>query len=461
VNKKLSLQRPASYLIYGIVITISLIFGAVHPVVLGCYVFVMLVGLGGWLLLNQSENEIGLVFLWSVVPVILIVYLIFQSVPLPLEWVEIVSPSRVERVRMVNELAGTDQQWITISDNGIVGFYRSFFLLALMCYYFSLKKLLAQDQKYVVILVHCLVAVGAFEALYGLVQFVSPHIGILWLSIQSRAAHGTIIYKNQYASLLNMIWPLAVASGAIYFAKNKKDSRFRSLFQFFAAGMMVLAVLFSLSRGGILAMVLVALLLVVSLPFPRTKKFISLVLFVLLIGGYGAMMGLDTIITRFDSIGISGTHRIDIYLSSLPMLMDHRLTGIGIGSYTLLSPVYLKGFPVNIHYDRVHNEYLELMIELGIPMAIFLFGWLLTGMVKIGIALTSPKLRSELSFNRIALGSAAFCGLIGFLVHGVADFGWRLPVNLVYGVTLFAIAISSLSPEVFQKQGEMGDTRNP
>ena len=448
MNTNLSLQRSASYLIYGIVTTLPLIFGAVHPIVLGCYVFVMLVGLGGWLLLNQSEGGAGLFSLWSVVPVILIVYLILQSLPLPFEWVEIVSPSRAERVRIVNELAGTDQQRITLSDNGIVGLYRSFFLLALMCYYFGLKKLLAQDQKYTVILVHCLVVVGAFEALYGLVQFVSPHVGILWLSIKSRAAHGTIIYKNQYASLLNMIWPLAVASGAIYFAKNKKDSRFRSLFQFFAAGMMVLAVLFSLSRGGILAMGLVALLLVVTLPFSRTKKFFSLALSVLLIGGYGAMMGLDTVVTRFDSLGSSGTHRIDIYLSSLPMLMDHWLTGIGVGSYTLLSPVYLKGFPVNIHYDRVHNEYLELMIELGIPMAIILFGWLLTGMVRIGLALTSPKLRSKLGFNRIALGSAAFCGLIGFQVHGVADFGWRLPVNLVYGITLLAIAISSLSPKI-------------
>jgi O-antigen ligase len=452
VKTTLSLQRSASYLIYGIVTTIPLIFGAVHPIVLGCYVFVMLVGLGGWLLLNQSEGGADLFSLWSVVPVILIVYLILQSLPLPFEWVEIVSPSRAERVRIVNELAGTDQQRITLSDNGIVGLYRSFSLLALMCYYFGLKKLLAQDQKYTVILVHCLVVVGAFEALYGLVQFVSPHIGILWLSIKSRAAHGTIIYKNQYASLLNMIWPLAVASGAIYFAKNKKDSRFRSLSQFFAAGMMVLAVLFSLSRGGILAMGLVALLLVVTLPFPRIKKIFSLALFVLFIGGYGAMMGLDTVVTRFDSLGSSGTHRIDIYLSSLPMLMDHWLTGIGVGSYTLLSPVYLKGFPVNIHYDRVHNEYLEVMIELGIPMAIFLFGWLLAGMVRIGIALTSPKLRSELGFNRIALGSAAFCGLIGFLVHGVADFGWRLPVNLVYGVTLFAIAICSLSPEAPSKE---------
>ena len=40
----------------------------------------------------------------------------------------------------------------------------------------------------------------------------------------------------------------------------------------FAAGTMILAILFSLSRGGILAMVLVALLLLVLLPFSKIGK---------------------------------------------------------------------------------------------------------------------------------------------------------------------------------------------
>jgi len=438
VPKKLSLQQSASYLIYTIVITIPLIFGAAHPIVLGCYVFVMLAGLGGWLLLNP-----GFPSLWLVVPVILIVYLIVQSLPLPIEWVEILSPNRAERVRMVNELAGTDQQLVTLSDNGTVGLYRSFFLFALMFYYLSVRKLLEHDQKRYYILLHCLIAVGAFEALYGLVQFISPQVGILWLSIKSRAAHGTIIYKNQYASFLNMIWPLAVATGTLYFIKAKKNMRFLAPLLLFAAGMMVLAVLFSLSRGGILAMVLVALLLVVLLPFSGRKKFIFLGLFITLVGGYGALLGLDTIVSRFDSLGHSGTNRIDIYLSSLPLLMDHWLTGIGIGSYALLSPVYLKGFPPNLLYDRVHNEYLELMIELGIPMAIFLFGWIGAGMLKLLASLSSAKIRSEAGFTRIVLGTASFCALVGFLVHGVADFGWRLPVNLVYAVTLLAVAVSS------------------
>ncbi len=152
----------------------------------------------------------------------------------------------------------------------------------------------------------------------------------------------------------------------------------------------------------------------------------------------------DTLIARFGSIDTSGEHRIDLYLSSLPMLLDHWLTGIGFGSYSLLSPVYLKGFPEHIHYDKAHNEYLELLIELGIPVALLLFGWMLSGMVKLMLGLLSVMKNTKIDQKRVVLGTAAFCGLVGFLVHGLVDFGWRLPANLVYSVTLLALCAESI-----------------
>ena len=216
----------------------------------------------------------------------------------------------------------------------------------------------------------------------------------------------------------------------------------------FAAGTMILAILFSLSRGGILAMVLVALLLLVILPFSKVGKIGCLALFVCLIIGYGTLLGLDTIVARFDSLDNSGAHRLAIYLASLPMLRDHWLTGVGIGSYTLLSPVYLKGFPATILYDKVHNEYLELMIELGVPTAILLFAWMLAGMAKLMAGLLGRQKHPGLELNRRVVGGAAFCGLVGFLIHGLADFGWRLPVNLVYCTTLLAICVCSIQPQI-------------
>lgn len=486
------MRQLAAWLVYGIVATIPLIFGAVHPIVLGFYVLVILAGLGGWLIFSPSNDQQGAqppslaeVFL-SAAPFLLILYVILQSVPLPLEWLELLSPERAHRVQMVNILAGTELQRATLSDNGPFGLYRAFLLLALLLYYFSVKRLLTTQPGFDKTLVLCLISVGAFQALYGLIQFINPQVGILWLSIPSRAAYGTIIYKNQYASLLNMIWPLALAGAAVLSVRRRGKKRGKGIFRrlwasfdefsttslhgpllLFATGGMLLAVLFSLSRGGILTMLLVALLLLVILPFSRAWKFGFLALFIALIAGYGSLLGLDILLARFDSLDNSGAVRLQLYLASLPLLAEHWLTGIGLGSYTLLSPVYLKGFPAHILFDRVHNEYLELLIELGIPAASLFFIWILVGMGKLATGLISAKRKhanDPAARDRLILGTAAFCGLIGFFVHGVVDFGWRLPANLVYCTTLLAICVTSIEPKptaaVISESGRAPDPEN-
>ena len=466
MEHKFLLERSITYLLCGIVITIPVVFGAVHPIVLGVYTFILFVGCGGWLLLNFDLISFKILSVWTIIPIVLIGYIIFQSIPLPLGLVEFFSPARAERISMVNQLAGTDLQSISLSESGIFSMYRSFFVLSLLFYYICLKELITHNQKVFFILFVCIIAVGTFEALYGLIQFVKPQMGILWLQIKGRAAHGSIIYKNQYASFLNMIWPLAFAGGISYFIapinrrvnqgarRRMRDTlhelsatKMRAIILIFASVIMVLSILFSLSRGGILAMVVVTFLLTAFLPFSKIKKIIFLAVFITLIGGYGAILGFDTIISRFDSLGRSGGTRLDIYLLSLPTIADHWLTGIGLGSYTLLSPIYLKEFPVNIHYQRVHCEYIELLIELGIPMATLLFVWIITGIYKLSTQLYMGLKNMMVDRRKIVLGIAALCGLLGFLLHGIVDFGWRLPANALYAVTLVAFISASYQPD--------------
>ena len=136
------------------------------------------------------------------------------------------------------------------------------------------------------------------------------------------------------------------------------------------------------------------------------------------------------------------------------MAADHWLTGIGLGSYGLLSPIYLYGFPENIHFFRAHNEYLELVIELGIPMALLLFAWIFYGVFTLFFRLRRLAGKRDADLVAVALGIACVCGLLNFLFHGLADFGWRLPVNLVYATTLLAVALSCLHQAVPEEISE-------
>jgi len=456
------LRQAPNFLALFVVVTVPLLFGAVHPVVQGAYVAVILVGLGGWLLWSLPSLSVAdLSWRRLAVPAILILYAALQALPLPLGLIAILSPARAERVAMVNSLAGTGQTLAPLGENGIIGLQTAIFLLALVILFIALAVLLRRHAGFPLLLLGGIAAVGLVEGLYGLMQVMNPRIGLLWLAVTSpEAAHGTIIYKNQYAALLNLCWPLAVAGGLISFTRppapagaapsglaalSRRTSRFLSQLKpqvpifFFAAGVMLLAVLFSLSRGGILAMLTVSVLLNLLLPLSRRTRLLATLGIVAFIAVYGSMLGMDSILARFDTIDESGAGRFQIYQASLPLLFDHWLTGIGVDAYKLLSGVYLKEFPENVLFDRAHNEYLETALELGLPMAALFLCWLVAGLWSIGRRLAATGAAGEATRKARMIGTAAFCALLGFLVHGLVDFGWRLPANAVYVVTLLAL----------------------
>ncbi len=337
-------EKLAQGLVLFLLATLPLIFGAVHPIVQGVYTLLILIGLGGWLLYVLPELAWQDHFwFWLTVPIVVIGYIALQSLPLPLSVVEILSPARAARINMVNTLAQTRVTTASISDNGIAGMQSAIFVFSLLLYYLVLTTLLRRNRKMVLGLLYVIAGVGLFEGVYGLLQVMNPHMEILWLPVTSLgAAHGTVIYKNQYASLLNMCWPLALAGGIIFLesvkdrakgraAKSRLQHFFQSIsllniqvpFFFFAAGIMILAVVFSFSRGGILAMLLLIVFLNFFMPSSRWIKMLLTVLLIIFLGGYGSLLGLDGVFTRFATIDDSGLTRLHIYISSLPMLFDH------------------------------------------------------------------------------------------------------------------------------------------
>ena len=135
-----------------------------------------------------------------------------------------------------------------------------------------------------------------------------------------------------------------------------------------------------------------------------------------------------------------GENRINIWLSSLPMLQDHLWAGAGIGSYSMLSDIYLKLFPEHIIFDRAHNDYLEFAIEFGLPAALFFFSVFLLFLL-LYIKKICPYTKKQLFRipSAIIISVVSAAALIGFIIHGTVDFGWRLPVNLLYVTTLFVL----------------------
>ncbi len=52
--------------------------------------------------------------------------------------------------------------------------------------------------------------------------------------------------------------------------------------------------------------------------------------------------------------------------------------------------------------------------------------------------------QGEAQIAKAIMATASFCAIIGFLAHGVIDFGWRLPANVFFAMTLLALCVASL-----------------
>lgn len=456
MNNNLKLQKTAQYCVLFLLGTIPFIFGAVHPITTGVYTAIILLVLGSWLLINIGRyTNLRFFSAGHVLLLFFIFSIILSRLLLPREWIATLSPVRSSFLEAAHQLANIDIQYAPLGYNSNATILTASFLFALFCYAATLKILLRSDRSFLKKILFICLAVGLFEAVYGLIQATNPHLGVLWLSDikQFRGmARGTIIYKNQYAALMNMIWPLTVGLALLQFrtAPPNKDSRkkkirvddtanrrLKGFFFLFLSSITMLAVLFSQSRGGILSMIFILFILLIFLPVNLKSKLLLSAFFIFFALSYGSIIGFASIFDRFMLFQQGGEIRFNIWLSSLPMLRDHLFVGSGIGSYILLSPLYLKKFPENIAFDRAHNDYLEFAIELGLPLALFflciLFCLLFMQIKKIW-PYTKKELHRLASPALVSLVSSA--AIIGFIMHGIVDFGWRLPANLLYFTTL-------------------------
>ncbi|MCW5213359.1 O-antigen ligase family protein [Desulfobulbus sp. TB] len=459
MNNNLKLQKTAQYCVLFLLGTIPFIFGAVHPITTGVYTSIILLVLGGWLLINVGRHiNLRLFSAGHVLLLFFIFSIILSRLLLPKEWIVMLSPVRSSFLEAAHQLASIDIQYASLGYNSNATILTASFLFALFCYAATLKILLRSDRSFLRKILFICLAVGLFEAVYGLIQATNPHLGVLWLSDikQFRGmARGTIIYKNQYAALMNMIWPLTVGLALLQFRtappnRDSKDSckkkirvddtanrRLKGFFFLFLSSITMLAVLFSQSRGGILSMIFILFILLIFLPVNLKNKFLLSAFFIFFAISYGSIIGFTSIFDRFMLFQQGGEIRFNIWLSSLPMLRDHLFVGTGIGAYILLSPIYLKQFPENIAFDRVHNDYLEFAIELGLPLALF-FLCILFCLLFLQIKKIWPYTKKELHrlASPVLVSLVSSAAIIGFIMHGIVDFGWRLPANLLYFTTL-------------------------
>jgi O-antigen ligase len=301
-------------------------------------------------------------------------------------------------------------------------------------------------------------ALGTFEAFYGLVQYLTgwQQIFAYVKKFYLEDATGTYINRNHFAGFLEMVLPLAVAlalhkAGSLRHAAQRsaaKTRRFLSAREFlplvflvFLAMVIFIALVFSRSRMGIISAVasLIAILaLAGNSSLSRRTRVVSASLCFLGMAAIIVWAGSDPVIARFETLGqeyIQTTqNRMSIWRDTLALIHQHPWFGTGLGTfsvaYTAVQTVFL-----NLLVDHAHCDYLEVVAELGFPGGILLFGsifWILARAVQ-----RHGKMQDRFD-AAVCLGCIG--GIIAILVHSLADFNLQIPANALVFTVLLALA---------------------
>jgi O-antigen ligase len=405
----------------------------------------------------------------AAIPAALIGVVIFQLVPLPgalLRWLRPDSPAWSPTLSASNNHS--------FSSLSIAPYNTRIHLTLLVCCAtgFFFARRLGQDRASGRRLVKWLVALGSFEALYGLVQYLTGWQQIFGYvkKYNLEEATGTYINRNHFAGFLEMVIPFGVAlvlyenanlprraapgrnSGIKRILGGRKLSRMG--LWLLAAVVMVAGLFFSLSRMGIISAVAALAVMAAFAGFQRKAGLWVAagimacgIVLVLWMGAGPALGRFGTISQEYASVDES---RWSLWKDTARLVGGHPLLGSGLGTFpvafTRVQSTFLGQF-----VNHAHNDYLELASDLGIPAAALLFGSTATLLVRAARKAAS----SEVSFKR-AMALGCLGSIAAILLHSLADFNLYIPANaLVFSLILgLAASLSDVNSTVLRRTDE-------
>lgn len=124
--------------------------------------------------------------------------------------------------------------------------------------------------------------------------------------------------------------------------------------------------------------------------------------------------------------------RLLIWQGAWEMVRDHPWWGIGLGTYYLAWPPYRDPADATLGY-YVHNDYLQIWIETGLPGLLLLVGVLLGALMMVRHYLRQPQLNQAERTEVVALS----CGLGAVAAHSLLDFNlYTLSISVLVGLVL-------------------------
>jgi O-antigen ligase len=361
-------------------------------------------------------------------------------------------------------------------------------LLILLIAFLLSANFLAKDPA-LTWLRNFLIFFGLALSVFGLIQRFTWNGKYYWMiepSAQPPAPFGPFVNHNHFAGYVEMIAPIPVA----LILRRAVRGEWALLYGF-AAAMMGLAVVMSLSRGGMISLV-AGLMFVVAFGFRGSGKqriedrgsriedrrrsifdlrssildlrssiplaasrAVAIIVMLFTIGAGVWWIGADSVIQRVKKSEL-GPKSMDagrgesffqsrgwIWRDTAAMIRDRWALGVGIGAYQTAYPTY-SSHDGTLVVGQAHNDYLQIMADAGIFGAVIAV-WFI-------FLVARDALRASRHRSRVMSGTAlgATGGMFALFVHSLFDFNFQIPSNAL----LFLVLTSVVSQIASEANGE-------
>jgi len=268
-----------------------------------------------------------------------------------------------------------------------------------------------QDEKRRIQLMAAIFASGCLISLLGIAQYLFE---LSWIQQKAPPA-ATFGNRNMAVHFIILTFPIA----ATFFLHSSR--RIWDWTLCIMSGLMIVFLLYTQTRAGWVALAVELLVLAALLvrqrirsgdrPYWNRNKSLALgftlviILVLVNLGPEGFRWGIGTVVERAamtaheyslrgEGDTLTGQSlRIPVWLNTLEMIKDNFWVGLGLGNFEVFYPLYHRKVLVQKHFDvwefrEVHNDYLQMFVELGIP-GILLLGWIAFTLAKVTFTLIS------------------------------------------------------------------------
>jgi tetratricopeptide (TPR) repeat protein len=445
-------ERLMEILLICLIAFMPLAFGAVQPwsrqvvVVLSSAIVLL------FLLQRIIRPAEKFTFTWAYLPVAAFLFLVvLQIVPLPQSIVSIISP---QTVSLKKELLDQTANNLTIS------FYSSAtkndlrIILAVISVFVVVLNVFTTYEK-IKRLLKAIVCVGAAVAIIAIIQDIAGNGKIYgFVTIPLKAISGPFVNHSHFGQFMNLSIGAAIA---LLLLKLQEDFESRqttaaNVFEYFDStgsrglwlivGMIsisIAAVFVSLTRGGMLSMLMAMCITVLLLAMRRSLRRHGWLVSVIALCAFVCLLytGFDAVYERFatfSSLDNYGT-RLKIVKDLLKPARQFAVLGTGLGTHAVIYPMF-QSINTALRFSHAENEYMQLIEETGITGFVVMLSF--GSIVAANFIKAIKNKKSSLNIAAYGLGF----GLTAILIHSISDFGQHLPANAVLSAIFCALIIN-------------------